>query len=307
MDTSQSPGVDERSATPTQNGEPVSTPISSGPEADAGSTARPRPITISRVLFLIALGTAIAAYLIFPKNSPVAARGAITNIDVDANYVSSGIVVTISPDKTIHGEVISIKVNTFVTEPLKPTMHLYVPLQTFGGPTKCSQYVSCVTSGTVKELSFNPLKQSTGTIPPDYRYYYYQATVPIADITYNVTANKEYAAANIPNVTFYQTSGRSSPTPVEVPTQIHLTVRDASRYSWNSGVIPAVAGNTAVWNQVTTNSFGATGASGVALSIQDKDGKAVFIAGALLGIGGGALVGSIQEYRKRKEAVVDGS
>ena len=80
-------------------------------------------------------------------------------------------------------------------------------------------------------------------------------------------------------------------------TSINMQIPNPDRYTWTSGTAPIDTGSYVGWH-FTSTPGAAQANNGISLSAQDSATKLIFVAGALLGIAGGALVGAIQEAVK---------
>jgi hypothetical protein len=106
--------------------------------------------------------------------------------------------------------------------------------------------------------------------------------------SFGVTANGVNASAAIPEVLY---AGLGQPTLLTF-----YQLRSASSYDWSASPVAAVTGTTAAWQQdlASGDTPGRT-AVGIDHSAQAADDTKIFIAGALLGIAGGAIIGAVQE------------
>ena len=103
-----------------------------------------------------------------------------------------------------------------------------------------------------------------------------------------MTSNGVNASAAIPEV-LYRGLGQ----PILL-TLYHL--RSASSYDWSASPVAAVTSATAQWQQdVVSGDTPGRAAVGVDHSAQTRDDIKIFIAGALLGIAGGAIIAAVQE------------
>lgn len=131
-------------------------------------------------------------------------------------------------------------------------------------------------------------------------------------------ANGVNLEAQLPAVTISQTNQNTlSPSakivriPVSGNTNVSIIygVPDATRYDWTGGQAPysttssgAVSGYTgAIWYEHLSALSEPTPSSAVNNSAANADTIQTFIAGALVGVGGGAAVGAVQEALKRLE------
>ena len=147
-------------------------------------------------------------------------------------------------------------------------------------PPACGVRGTGVTSASIwaERLTFRPVN-ATGTATAD---FFVNAR------SFGETSNGVDAAAAIPEVIY---EGQGNP--------ILLTayrLRSASSYDWSSLPAAAVTGTVAAWQQdlASGDTAGRT-AVGVDHAAQTGDDIKIFVAGALLGIAGGAIVAAVQE------------
>ncbi len=129
-----------------------------------------------------------------------------------------------------------------------------------------------------ERLTFRPVN-STGTATAD---FFVKAR------SFGVTSNGVNASAAIPEVLY---GGLGQPM---LLTLYHL--RSANNYDWSASPVAAVTSATAQWQQdVASGDTPGRAAVGVDHSAQTRDDIKIFIAGALLGIAGGAIIAAVQE------------
>lgn len=106
---------------------------------------------------------------------------------------------------------------------------------------------------------------------------------------FGVTFNGVIAAAAIPQVYFKNSSGAP-------PVFIQYNIPLASSYDWATFPTEFANGTLAVWYEdVSGGTLDGRAAVGINNSNEAKDNTKTFIAGALLGLGGAALLSAIQE------------
>ena len=147
-----------------------------------------------------------------------------------------------------------------------------------------------------------------------YRYLR-EVRITIPNVGRNFARNREYIATLLPPVIaltqpascVYLQPAQCAPTAQDVPVNYDETVSEGRNYTWNAGsTIPVYVSGAFHWIYSTSltlaTSVSPTFYSGVDLEVQDHNSTLTFLAGALLGIAGGALVGAIQEaVHARKE------
>jgi hypothetical protein len=139
------------------------------------------------------------------------------------------------------------------------------------------------------------------------------AEVFLRGVSYNLASNGVYAAATLPDVAFIRSRSprlfSGVGTREIIPTQIYLRPDHSTQFSWTGNPPPVVFGGNVTWTFSRPITGTALSATGVSLSGQDAATKSTFIAGALLGIAGGALVGALQEAisaTRRRRVARDG-
>jgi hypothetical protein len=259
----------------------------------------------SVVLLAVALIGGGVALAIFPTDGPVTPTSQFLDLGVDAAFVPDKVNLALTDGPSIKGMLVTASV---VKNGQRPTaravMEVVVPRRTWGGAASCSPQAHCTPFGQGKIAEFKlpawaggspigPVPSSTESV---------RFTLP--DIGYNTVANPVYVSAVLPNITFCY----EGPTPgcrfEDVASSVLVRIPHSSSYTWTSGTEPQVSGAYTGWN-FTKVVGSATVASGISLSAQDQDTRLIFIAGALLGIAGGAFVGAIQEgLRAKRRGVV---
>ena len=136
-------------------------------------------------------------------------------------------------------------------------------------------------------------------------------TVALPEISPNLQQDAEHIAASLPPVSVITAPPEqptrqvySGPLPVDFGEQ----ATNGESYTWSEGVsAPVDVGGWETWDYLsTTTALGELNPmldSGTDLTVQNRDNTSTFIAGALLGIAGGALVAAIPELaRARRES-----
>ena len=137
-----------------------------------------------------------------------------------------------------------------------------------------------ITSASVwaERLTFRPVN-SAGTATAD---FFVNAR------SFGVTSDGVNASTAIPEVLY---SGLGQPMML-----ILYHLRSASSYDWSNSQVALVTSTTAQWQQdVAGSDTPGRAAVGVDHAAQTSDDIKIFIAGALLGIAGGAIIGAVQE------------
>lgn len=285
---------------------------------------------VSLALFLLAIGLSLGAYAIFPTDSPVTVHDGIQGISTTSAFTPTAIDVHEAP---LGERGVRLKVGVRAASPTMPPIAdvvVVVPPQAWGSPVKCpAPAVYC----TIDKAGFknahyrldptpsppsltNPAGDWTdmGLHRAPYRYLK-EVRIEIANVGRNFTRNREYIATLLPPV-IVQTQPAScvslaaaqcAPTRQDVAVNYDETVSEGRDYTWNAGsTIPVYVRGSFHWIYGTSltlaTSVSPTFYSGVNLEVQDHNSTMTFLAGALLGIAGGALVGATQEgVHARKE------
>jgi hypothetical protein len=125
-------------------------------------------------------------------------------------------------------------------------------------------------------------------------------SIVISAIEPNLVQNPEFVATLLPPISVQeeqvqQHSLQYTPVPVNYSEQ----VEGGENYTWKEGKIPVVVSGSAHFVYSSAGDLPSavpqTLNTGIDLAVQDRNSNLVFIAGTLLGIAGGALVGAITE------------
>lgn len=251
----------------------------------------------SMVLLVTAVIAGVAAFLCFPKDAPVAPSGGIrATVDINTPFVPYNAHLWLVDDHSRNGITVFAQVVSITPQSARATLAMDVPSTTWGGANKCSpQPSSCIELGGLKLVSYWFPKPTKYTVGAQTRYQdVVQVFIP--GVGYNAAWNNEYVSAALPDFEVYLTKAGNY-IREDVPITTAVQIPDAGKYTWTSGAAPLVAGSYVSWN-FTSQPGAAQINNGVSLSAQGLAAKLVFVAGALLGIAGGALVGAIQEAVK---------
>ena len=137
-------------------------------------------------------------------------------------------------------------------------------------------------------------------LPPRNGYLIESANLSFAGPPLGFDSGNGIATAELPTVQvpLYVVAQQGTLGSVEV----HYKLLDARSYDWTTGQRPVNDdGGSVTWylplqQTGTTFESAASSAGAVNLSAQQRDQLLTFIAGALVGVTGGALVGSLQEF-----------
>jgi hypothetical protein len=262
----------------------------------------------NRAFGLLLLGAAagLAAYFVFPRDSAVSAQGGIPYINLSASFVPSSLNIAEAPNNAVDG--LDVNVDLYDSKNLDTgtAITFEVPRTAFGRKG-CPSSVQCSAPASDNNFRFVSYRTSRNwrfrpsEVGTDQAYVlHFHARIP--DIGYGMSENAEYMSVESAWVKFaYFDPGLPTASYKDeiVPVSFSEYIPNASSYSaWTSGSVPINYGAYSTWQYESASSGDAVVNSGVSLAVQDQNEKMIFIAGALLGIGGGALVGAIQEAIK---------
>jgi hypothetical protein len=148
-------------------------------------------------------------------------------------------------------------------------------------PNACESEKNSISSWK-GSLTFQAILGPNGPAPTAFADFYVHAR------SYGETYNSVTAAAAVPEVTY---SGPGSPifeTQYEIP--------HASSYDWSSFPVQFANATFATWTQpMTGGQLAGRDAVGIDYANQSRDGYYTFLAGAILGLAGGAVLSAFQE------------
>jgi hypothetical protein len=257
------------------------------PEPGAGQRWWRKPVFRPVVLGAIGLVLLLIAFLLYPRTTELPSP-AFPRLELSAPFPVAFVdysVVQVSP--AVAEMKISVVLPTGTQGPpvdaSPAVLSVAPPLGTGFRDCRlpaCGIRGTGVTSASIwaERLTFRPVN-ATGTATAD---FFVNAR------SFGVISNGVDASAAIPEVIY---EGQGNP--------ILLTayrLRSASSYDWSSLPAAAVTGTVVAWQQdlASGDTAGRT-AVGVDHAGQTNDDIKIFIAGALLGIAGGAIVAAVQE------------
>lgn len=250
----------------------------------------------SIVLLVTAIIAGIAAFVCFPKDGPVAPSNGLQLVNINTPFAPYTVLVSLTDDHSRNGIIVFAQVTSTTPQSARAVLGINLPDTTWGGVNKCGPSPArCIAfnGGKIVSLGFG---KSTEFSPAGQAYYKEEVREFIPGVGYSTAWNSEYVSAVLPNVQVYLTHAGNF-IHEDVPTTISVWIPDASRYTWTSGAAPVVAGSYAAWEFASPPGIAQVN-NGISLPAQDSATKLIFVAGALLGIAGGALVGAIQEAVK---------
>ena len=149
-----------------------------------------------------------------------------------------------------------------------------------------------------------PRWSDAGRTAPAADHYELRRTITVSDVGTNVSLNAEYVGVLTPPISF-----GLAPVPPEIlPSYPYVKVLgvyaeqvpNGSAYTWTVGATPVYVNGFDRWTSTTAGTLrdavSPTLDSGTNLTLQARNGNYQFIAGIVVGIAGGALVGALQEF-----------
>jgi hypothetical protein len=265
-----------------------------GPEDDAAPRSGPRErlwrkaVLRPVVLGTIGLALLLISFLLYPRTtelpSPAFSRLAVAAPGIRVAIVGYH-VTQVSPG--VAEVEVTVELPTGTPAPPagvpSPMLALVPSVGTsFRGchPPACTvqSYGTTKASFWRKPLNFRTVN-STGTATADFF---------VKAHSFGVTANGVNASAAIPEVRY---AGLGQPVLV-----VTYQLRSASSYDWSASPTGTISSTAAGWQQdLTSGDTPGRTAVGVNHSAQTGDDIKIFIAGALLGVAGGAVIGAVQE------------
>jgi hypothetical protein len=268
-------------------------------------------------LLALAIVFGLLAYRLYPEDAPAAPEDAVQGVAVLANFSPSGIVVSQTPDTAVNGFRLQI-----ILHAMRPVSHIgYVtialPSTAWGSPHSCPMPAYCPPDRTgVKDATYGlPTKWvDVGGKEPTPDRYELRLTITVDDVATNVSLNAEYIAVLTPPISF-QLGPAPFPNPPSYPylkleSVYAEQVENGTAYTWSTGATPDYVNGFDRWTATSAGALQDTASptldSGTDLTVAARNGNLQFIAGIVVGIAGGALVGSLQEFlacrRKSEQA-----
>jgi hypothetical protein len=161
-----------------------------------------------------------------------------------------------------------------------PTVQVILPL---GFTFQNCHFPYCANRPTLYgSIWYKPLTFESGTAT---------AVFPVNSSRFGVNFNGVNAFAAIPEVSYQYRFGLTTPTLLA-----EYEIPSASSYDWSSFPTAMVSKSAAVWQEsIAKGDTAGRVASGVNHARETRDANLTFLAGALLGLGGGAILSAVQE------------
>ncbi len=261
---------------------------------------------------MVAIALGVGARVVLPSSSPVFVHGAIQRITVIGNLGVSGVDLKETPLPGRTG--VALEVTLRSPQPQLPTslerLVVAVPDSSRSGEPCPKGALSCrpPVSGVRTIYVRFPDREWTNTGAGGALPYRFELPVRIdlPGVESNLVQDAENVAAALPPVSVLQQVADSTAAPTYEPSVVvtySQSVTDGGSYTWSdTAVSPVSIANLDVWSYVAVTSVPAALSpqldSGIDLTVEGHNSNRVFLAGALLGIAGGALVGAVAEAIK---------
>jgi hypothetical protein len=280
-----------------------------GPTMGRGKRLRRATARYRTPLWLLALAIAfgLLAYRIYPKDAPAAPEDAVQGVGVLANFSPTAIAVSQTPDPAVNGFSLQIILHAKHRVSHSGYVTIVLPPTAWGSAHKCPTSAYCPPNRAgVKVVTYQlPTKWSdAGSLEPTPDRWELRQTITVDDVATNVSLNAEYVAVLTPPISV-QLGPAPFPNPTSYPYLKVLSVyaeqvTNGGAYTWNTGSTPDYVNGFDRWTATSAEALQDTASptldSGTDLTVAARNGNLQFIAGIVVGIAGGALVGSLQEF-----------
>jgi len=263
---------------------------------------------VALVLFIVAVALGVTAKEVLPSSSAVFVHGAIQRITVTGNLSVSGVDLKETP--LPGGKGVTLVVTLRSPQPQLPTRLERLVLAVPDSSPCPKGALSCrpPVSGTRTIYVRFPDREWSNTGAKGALPYRFELPVRIdlPGVASNLVQDDQDVAAALPPVSVLQQAANSTTAPTyesSVVVTYSQSMSNGGSYSWSdTATAPVTIGNLEVWSYVAVTSVPAALSpqldSGTDLTVEAHNTNAVFLAGALLGIAGGALVGAVTEAIK---------
>jgi hypothetical protein len=246
-------------------------------------------------LLLTALLSAGGAFLIFPKDDPVTSHGPVSTVGLSGGMHMYAFNVAFAPNRSVDGTDVVISALS-KTDPKTPEfVALTVPGTTWAAG--CDHLATCESAGPsyLKVATFR-FRQPTILNTAFGPYYEARIRMTVPGAGFGASWNDAFASVSLPDLTVQERQPDGTWVYQRASGLVGYHVPAASRYAWGTGDAPTVIKDLAQWTVTTSDAYnGEKTVNGASVPIQNQDARMTFLAGALLGVSGGALVGAIQE------------
>ena len=244
-------------------------------------------------LLSLAVLLGVVAYVIYPKDAPVVPDDAVQGVAVRANFTPNAINVNEIPDPGVNGLTLQIWLHAASKLPHTGSVDVVLPSN-----AHCPALApGCnVDRAGLKNISyFLPQKwQDHRSTNPSAERYKLRMSITVPGVGSNLSRNDEFVSVLIPPISFQQIG---SPGYTQVFTVYAEQVPGRNAYTWTMGTNPVYLDGFERWTVTSAGSIADTVSptlnSGTDLGVQARNGNLQFIAGIVVGVAGGALVGAV--------------
>jgi hypothetical protein len=258
-------------------------------------------------LLALAIVFGVLAYLIYPTDAPAAPEDAVQGVVVLADFTPSGIVVSQTTDAAVNGYRLQVILHAKRRVSHTGFVTIVVPATAWGSSGACPPHALCPpdsAGGKYAQFSLPAPWSDAGKSQPAADRYELRQTITVSDVGSNVSLNAEYVGVLTPPIAF-----QLAPVPFQnLPSYPYVKVLgvyaeqvpNGNAYTWTIGATPVYVNGFDRWTATTAGALqdaaSPTLDSGTNLIVQARNGNYQFIAGIVVGIAGGALVGALQEF-----------
>jgi hypothetical protein len=277
--------------------------VSTG-EHESGSRARRILTRYQTPVWLLGLALAfgVLAFLLYPDDTPVTPDDAVQGVAFLSSFTPTAINLTQTPDPQVDGFTLQIVVHASVQPSHSGTIVIELPTDAFGTYKACP-----VPLAEECPHDLAGLKNAVYALPSTWlnggpsqtaaTRNELRLTVTVKDAGSNLSRDAEYISVLTPPVSVQLSSTKAY---VTVPTFYNEQVPNGDAYTWSTGQVPVYVNDLDSWTGSSASgpqeSASPTLDSGIDLAVQSRDGNLQFIAGIVVGVAGGALVGAMQEW-----------
>jgi hypothetical protein len=279
-----------------------------------------QPYRTALWLLALAIVFGVLALLFYPTDAPAAPEDAVQGVGVLADFTPSAIAVSQTPDDAVDGFRLQIILYAKGKVSHKGYETIVLPATAWGSSGACPHRVHCSSDRAgLKDVTYNlPAGwYDAGKAGPAADRYELRRTVIVSHVGANVSLNAEYIGVLTPPISFLLAPRPFQNLPsypyVKVLSVYAEQVPNGNAYTWTIGATPVYVDGFDRWTAATAgaqqDAASPTLDSGTNLTVQARDANYQFIAGILVGIAGGALVGALQEFLacRRKAARAAGA
>jgi hypothetical protein len=265
------------------------------------------PYRTSLWLLGLAVLLGVTAYVIYPKDVPGPPADAVQAIVVEASFTPDAINVNQTPDPQVDGFTLQVVLHDANRQPQpppqpqpdSPSVEVILPGDAWGSHFACPHPGVCPhdNAGRKDALYFFPGKWAyNGSELPADRWEL-TFSVKVSDVGSNLSSNDAFISVLTPPIAFRQTPSGAYQ---RVSTLYAEQVAGGGAYTWSTGTDPVYADGFDRWAalsaETNVDTVSPTLNSGTDLGVQARNGNIQFIAGIVVGVAGGALIGALQEW-----------